>query len=85
MAGPTRPPDTTVEVQARLIARWRSMTVAERAELVRKMCEDVELLARADIVTRTPQATEAEITRELARRRYGAAAADIVGERSRKR
>jgi hypothetical protein len=86
MAHPARPADTTPEAQAMLIARWRSMTVAERAALVRKMCDDVERLARADIVAGRPGLTEREINQELARRRYGPIVANAMADdRSRPR
>jgi hypothetical protein len=47
------------------------MTVRERAELTRQLCVDVERIARAGILTDRPEASDAEIVRELARRRYG--------------
>ncbi len=54
------------------------MTIAERAELTRRLCLDVEQLARAGIVARHPAFSELEVCHELARRRYGAALADAA-------
>jgi hypothetical protein len=59
-----------------LVAHWRSMTLAERVELIEQLCADVERLARAGIAATHPEYTEIEIVRELARRRYGDALAD---------
>jgi hypothetical protein len=70
--------DTHPEAGRRLVAAWQSMGIAQRAELIRQMCADVERLARADIRARHPSASELEVARELARRRYGTALADAA-------
>ena len=61
-----------------LTARWSTMDVGERADLVQQLCLDVEQLARAGILARYPNFSEMEICHELARRRYGAALADAA-------
>ena len=78
MTGTSRPADTTREVHDMLIASWRAMTVAERAALIRQLCADVDRLARAGIVAREPTLTEIEVSRALARRRYGSALVDAA-------
>jgi hypothetical protein len=76
--------DTAYETQVILVARWRVMTIADRAALVRQMCDDVDRLARAGIVADEPGLSDAEINRELLRRRYGQRVADDVnGDRAR--
>jgi hypothetical protein len=72
------PADTDPTAFAVLVERWRSMSVAERAELTEQLCLDVEQLARAGIVARYPSYSEIEICHELARRRYGTVLADAA-------
>ena len=74
------PADTDAAADAVLIARWRSMSVSERAQLTMDLCRDVDRIARAGILASHPDATEPEIVRELARRRYGEVlAAEVYG------
>jgi hypothetical protein len=63
--------DTDPHVAELLVARWRSMTLAERVDVIERLCADAELLARIGITEAHPEYTEIEIVRELARRRYG--------------
>lgn len=72
------PADTEPAAFAILVARWRAMTIAERADLTQRLCLDVERLARAGIAARYPTYSEVEICHELARRRYGNALADAA-------
>ena len=67
------PADTGPEM---LVARWRSMSIADRVALVDQINADVELLAIAGIRAHRPGLSEIEIRHELARRRYGAQLAD---------
>ena len=72
------PADTDPGAFAVLTGLWRGMSIAERAELTRQLCLDVERLARAGIVARHPDYSEAEVGHELARRRYGRTLADAA-------
>jgi hypothetical protein len=72
------PSDTDPEVFARLVERWRTMTIGERVDLVEQMHADVELLAVIGIRARHPRMSAVEIRRELVRRRYGDELADAA-------
>jgi len=76
MAQVSIPADTDPTAFAVLVDRWRSMSVAERVDLVDQVTADVERMARAGIRATRPGLTEPEIRHELARRRFGAALAD---------
>ncbi len=76
MAQVSIPADTDPAAFAVLVERWRSMSVAERVDLVDQVTADVERMARAGIRATHPEMTEPEIRHELARRRFGAALAD---------
>lgn len=65
------PVDTDPAASSALLTSWRAMSVADRAELVRQLCLDLERVARAGILASNPHATELEIAGELTRRRYG--------------
>ena len=78
MVGSAIPADTDPTAFAILTARWRAMSIGERAELTQQLCLDVETLARAGIVARYPGYSEIEICHELARRRYGSELADAA-------
>lgn len=69
------PVDTSADADAVLFARWRSMSVSERAQLTLDLCRDVDRIARAGILASHPEATEPEIVRALCGRRYGEALA----------
>ena len=72
------PADTEAEVFEILVARWRSMSIADRVALVDQINADVEVLAIAGIRHQKPQLSEIEIRHELARRRFGAGLADAA-------
>ena len=71
VAPATRAADTSVEASEELTRIWRSRTHQERWALLAAMDADVEALARAGIVWAHPDFTEAQVDRELFRRRYG--------------
>lgn len=70
--------DTPPDVAAIQIARWRSMTTAERAELLDRLCADVTALALTGIDRDLPGLDHHGRLRELARRRYGDELADAA-------
>jgi len=70
------PADTEPEVFRLLVERWRTMTVAERVELIDQINADVELLAVAGIKAERPELSEVQVRHELARRRFGSRLAD---------
>ena len=70
------PSDTDPEVFGLLVARWRTMSIADRVALVDQMTADVERLAVAGIRADRPGISDTEIRHELARRRFGAPLAD---------
>lgn len=65
------PADTVEDVSARQVEAWRSMTPTERADLARRLTNDVTRMAIAGIRAQYPDATDDEVRYELARRRYG--------------
>lgn len=71
VAPTTRAADTSVEASEELTRIWRSRTYQERGAMLAAMDTDVEALARAGIVWAHPEFTEAQVDRELFRRRYG--------------
>ncbi len=83
MVHPAGPADSSHEVDARLVHRWRESSAAERAAMVGRLCTDVELLARSRIVSERPGLDEVAICHELARRRYGSVLADAAYSRAR--
>ena len=66
MAQVSIPADTDPAAFALLVERWRSMSVAERVDLVDQVTADVERMARAGIRATHPEMTEPEIRHELA-------------------
>jgi len=68
-----------------LVERWRSMTIAERLELIDQLNADVERMAIAGILADDPDLTELEVRVELARRRYGDELADAAYQSLRER
>ena len=84
MRPPSVPSDTDPEVFDLLVERWRSMTVAERVDLIDQINADVELMTIAGIRAQHPGLTETKLRFELTRRRYGDSLAndafqDIIG------
>lgn len=68
---PTCAADTSPNAADELARIWRSRTSPERWALLVCLDADVEAIARAGIMWANPGFTEAEIDRELFRRRYG--------------
>jgi len=75
---PSGASDTPKEVEAVVVARWRSMSIDERLSLVQRLCRDVDAIAVAGIRRSHPDASEREVRHELARRRYGSELADAA-------
>lgn len=71
VAPATRAADTPLEASEELTRIWRSRSHQERWALLAAMDADVEALARAGIVWAHPDFTEAQVDRELIRRRFG--------------
>ncbi len=67
-----------MDVFRRVVERWRAMEPVERAELADRLSIDVATIALAGIRFDMPDATPADVRRELARRRYGKAFADAA-------
>jgi hypothetical protein len=65
------PADTSAEAAELVVEAWRTMTVASRVALLRKMHEDVEVMAITGIRMQHPGIGDAELRFELFRRRYG--------------
>ncbi len=63
------PLDTDRAAHELQLERLRAMTMAERAELLDQMCDDVDQMARAAIRRDHPDLSEQEALHELARRR----------------
>lgn len=76
MAQVSIPADTDPAAFAVLVDRWRSMSVAERVDLIDQLNADVEQMAVAGIRATRADLSEPDIRHELARRRFGAALAD---------
>jgi len=72
------PLDTGDQVAAMLVQHWRSSPMTQRADMIKRLCTDVELLARSQISAERPRLGEPGVCHELARRRYGAALADAA-------
>ena len=78
MASSSIPSDTDEVAFDVQVERWRSMSIAERVELIDQMHADIEALALAGIVAEQPDLSAVGIRHELARRRYGAELADAA-------
>jgi hypothetical protein len=76
MAPRSIPSDTDPEAFRVLVDCWRSLTIAERVELVDQISADVELLAVTGILAENPGMSDIEVRHELARRRFGVRLAD---------
>lgn len=63
--------DTTPDIAARQMARWRAMSPAEKLALVRELNLSLLGLERAGIRLRQPGITDQEIARIVADRRLG--------------
>lgn len=76
MAQASIPADTDPEAFAVLVERWRSMSVADKVDLIDQLNADVERMAVAGIRAAHPGITEEALRHELARRRFGPELAD---------
>lgn len=75
----TFPPlDTSADIAARQVARWREMQPAEKLELVRDLNRTVLQLQEAGIRQRHPGITDAQVFRMIAERRLGKELAERV-------
>lgn len=63
--------DTTPAARSRQISAWRSMTETEKLLAFRDLCASVDSLARVGILLDHPSATETDVLRHLATRRFG--------------
>lgn len=63
--------DTSATARSQQIAAWRSMSEAEKLLAFRDLCSSVDSLARIGILRDHPTATETEVLRHLATRRFG--------------
>ncbi|MBS1849183.1 MAG: hypothetical protein JST73_12980 [Actinobacteria bacterium] len=70
--------DTTDEIRAIVTRRLRAMTPAERFAKCIEMTEAVEAFTVAGIKAENPLIGDADLVRELVRRRYGSALADAA-------
>ncbi len=75
---PSIPLDTAPEVVDLQVQCWRAMSIDERWALLDSLCADVDRLAIAGIRADHPGIDDADLPRELARRRYGDALADAA-------
>jgi hypothetical protein len=63
--------DTSAEMEARQIQRWRAMSVREKARLVTHLSQAADAMALAGIRAAYPSASERECFLRLAIRRLG--------------
>lgn len=68
--------DTSADASTLLIAKWRSMSSVEKADLVEAMCIEADELARLGIAFREGAVTVARERYLMAKRRYGQEFAD---------
>ena len=74
--------DTSIAAERRYYELLRQQTPQQRLHTAMQLSAMVRQLAVADIRRRNPQATEAEIREELARRLYGEEAARLFASKS---
>ena len=63
--------DTPLDVEARQVERWRTMTSAEKGRLITALCQSVHDLAWAGLKRRYPGASERELFLRMAVLRLG--------------
>jgi len=63
--------DTSAEIEALMLGRWRAMTPAARLRRVCELSEADDALAMAGIRRRYPQADKREVRVRLATLKYG--------------
>jgi hypothetical protein len=74
------PADTSPEVFAMMVERWRSMPVSDKAELMEAMSIEVDQIARSGIRMREPNISRARENWLMMSRRYGRALAmEVLG------
>lgn len=70
--------DTDPELLSAQAAQWQAMSPTERVIHADRLSVDVTRLAIAGIRSRRPDASEADVVHELARRRYGDSIARVL-------
>lgn len=63
--------DTSATARAQQIEAWRSMSETDKLLAVRDLCASVDSLAWVGILLDHPEATETDVLRHLATRRFG--------------
>lgn len=70
--------DTSAAARSQQIAVWRSMSETDKLLAFRDLCASVDNLARVGILLDHPTATETDVLRQLATRRFGADLAEAA-------
>ena len=70
--------DTTAAARSQQTALWRSMDETEKLLAIRDLCSSVDSLARVGILLDHPTATETDVLRHLAARRFGSELAEAA-------
>jgi hypothetical protein len=70
--------DTSAEARSRQVDAWRSMSETEKLLAFRDLCASVDSLARVGILLDHPAATENDVLRHLATRRFGSELAEAA-------
>lgn len=70
--------DTEPELLRAQAEQWQAMSPAERVIVADRLSVDVTRLAVAGIRSLRPDASDADVVHELARRRYGDAIASLL-------
>lgn len=70
--------DTSATARAHQIDAWRSMCETDKLLAFRDLCASVDSLARIGILLDHPTATETDVLRHLATRRFGAELAEAA-------
>lgn len=63
--------DTSAAARAEQFALWRAMSETQKLIAFRDLCASVDQLARTGILLDHPTATETDVLRHLAARRFG--------------
>ena len=72
--------DTSLDIEDRIVDRWRDMSPAQKFALVQSACGLANALARAGLRSQYPNAAERELFLRLAVRRLGRDAVVTVYE-----
>lgn len=70
--------DATATARSQQVALWRSMSETDKLLAFRDLCAAADSLARAGILRDHPTATETEVLRQLAARRFGSELAEAA-------